>query len=206
MPFIPIDIPISEFIKAHPRTFDTALNESYFTRIDVPHEDYQWAIEDVRKRLEVKLRPCKGKISEVSLHQIARHSLNVGEKFGTEIHRYHMQEILEVIECVDLGYAMNVRPFRHYPLDSFKHVHHNSRSFPKENLLRVWQMKCKGKGNEVEFQNVLLRRTYTELLKVCDETEAQNKCLSVLLNKLYYESVFRDQSKKNRGVDHIYYI
>lgn len=67
MPFTPVQIPLSEIIKANTKTFGIVLYESCFHEFDVPIEDYHRAVEDVRKRLEVKLKVGKGKASEVLL-------------------------------------------------------------------------------------------------------------------------------------------
>lgn len=186
-PAINLTTPISTILKTNP--IRVVVPENEVREYDVSQEVFQSSINDVKQRLKVKLK--SGICSSVLIYQLARHQLNLGEKFGQEIHQYHLPSILDIIECQENGTTVNTRPFNRPPLNGLMHIHHNSTSFRARNILNYWKKKSKGK-DEVKYQNELLTEIYSDLLKNYDSTIAAQKVLTVFLNRLHYECVFRN--------------
>lgn len=183
MSYIPTNIPISQIIK---QTKNYGIfDEAVLTRIEVSADRFGEAEEDVRQRLNVKL--ITGKYSEVLIGQLARHKLQIYERFGNEIHHYHMPGVLEVIESVEKNKTANIRPFNRKPLAGMLHAHHNSNSFPGPNMLRHWK-QLRGSEDEITFQNRLLKKLYFELLEDFESVAAHDKALSILLQQIYFGS------------------
>lgn len=147
MPFKPLTIPVSQIIMQNK---DTGIfSESDFETIEVPFEKIEAAEDNIRKRLNVKM--LTGKYSNVLIEQLARHSLSMYEKFGNEIHCYHMPSILDIIEAIEHGHNINIRPFSKMPLLGLKHAHHNSNTFVVQNIRNTWREKIKGQ-DEIVFE------------------------------------------------------
>jgi len=191
MPFIPLTTSLSSLILHNKHT--GIFSESDFEIIEVPIEKIEAAEDDVRKRLNVKM--TTGKYSEVLIQQLARHSLSMYEKFGNEIHCYHMQTILNIIEAIEHGKTVNIRNFNKPLLLGLKHAHHNSNTFVVQNIHNTWREKIKG-NDEINYQNNLLKEIYFKLLIDYSEQEASDRMLSVLLTKLMYESKFKNSTKQ----------
>jgi hypothetical protein len=186
MPYTPLLTPVSEIILQSP--FNGTFSEEQFEQIDIDKKEYHAAMGDIRERLNVKLKT--GRYSEVLIAQLARHRMNIYEKFGNEIHAYHFQTILDIIENVDSGRSANIRGFKNPLLSSFQHIHHNSNTFIPQNMLNHWRNKY-GQNDEIQYQNMLLKDIYFDLLKDHEDDIAQNKALTALLTKIQYESKFR---------------
>ncbi|WP_417264865.1 hypothetical protein [Brumimicrobium sp.] len=192
MSFIPITTPVSEIINKH--TVNGVFVEDRLEQNVISPDVFQKAKEDVEQRLKVKVK--FGKCSSVLVHQLTRHSLQIFEKFGNEIHHYHFPTMLDIIELVDQGHKMNVRPFnKNGTLAGLKHIHHNSNTFIAQNMVNCWKEKY-GKNDEVSFQNRLLEEIFTGLLNDFPKEIAQKKSLTVLLTKILYESKFRKPQKQ----------
>lgn len=191
MSYIPFTIPISEIINKH--TFNGIFVEDHLEECEISPDVFQKAKDDVEQRLKVKVK--LGKCSSVLVHQLTRHSLQIFEKYGNEIHHYHFATILDTIELVDQGHKMNVRNFNKQPLAGLKHIHHNSNTFIAQNMVNCWKEKY-GNNDEVSFQNVLLQEIYTGLLNDFPKEIAQKKSLTILLTKILYESKFRKVKKQ----------
>lgn len=190
--YIPVLKPISEFINES--DFKVTYSNTEVDDFEVSIEDLEGAIYDVRERLKLKLR--QGKVSSVLINQLAKHKLQVGEKFGNEIHFYHFQTILDTIECVEKGYTMNVRDFRKPLLAHFKHIHHNSNTFVVHNMLNYWK-KMIGKEDEISFQNELLQKIYINLVTNGSSKEvAQKRCITILLGQIQDKNQLREQKRK----------
>lgn len=174
--------------------FRTTFSLDEGVAIPVSSEQLQSALHDVNSRLSLKLK--SGICSQVLKEQLALHHLQLGEKFGDAIHFYHYQTILDTIEANENGHAINIRDFsRNEFLKKYKHIHHNSSTYIKNNVFNHWKKKCKGK-NELVFQNQLLNEVYLELIKTHTEEFARQKSLGVLLNKIHNESIFKDFKDK----------
>jgi hypothetical protein len=186
MSYNPLNISLSDIINENPLkfTFTSEQVEEY----EIPQIDLGNSIEDIKQRLRFKLKT--GYCSSVLIEQLAKHRLNLHEKFGNEFHHYHFPTILDTIRTIENGYENNVRPFKKPLLSGLKHIHHNSNTFIVQNMLGCWRKKFKG-HNEITLQNKLLEGIYDELLKEYPEDIAQKKSLSVLLSKIQYESKFR---------------
>jgi hypothetical protein len=189
--FIPINTPLTKIISDH--TFNGVFHDDQFETFEVSPTKIGEAIDDIKKRLNVKLK--SGKVSAVLLEQIARHKLNIYEKFGNEIHLYHFQTILDTIESVENDLKVNVRPFNRNFLAGLKHVHHNSSTFIAQNLCNHWKSKV-GDKNEMEFQNELLGKIFTQLDPELSSEAASKRALTVLLTQLLTESKFRKPQKQ----------
>lgn len=184
--FIRINTPLTEIILKN--TFNGIFYENQFRTFEVPQTRIDETIDDIKKRLNVKLKT--GKVSVVLLGQLARHKLNIYEKFGNEIHLYHFQTILDIIESVENGVEVNVRPFNRNLLAGLKHVHHNSSTFIAQNLNNHWRSKV-GDKNEIEFQNELLEKIFNQLGHEFSSEDASKRALTILLTQLLTESKFR---------------
>ncbi|TRW27088.1 hypothetical protein FMM05_00105 [Flavobacterium zepuense] len=174
-------------------TYNGIYSEAAFEKFEVDDSDFDAATEDIRQRLNVRLKHAR--YSTVLVEQLARHKLNIYEKFGNELHAYHFQTILDIIEQVENGAVMNVRDFRNEPLAGLKHIHHNSNTFIAQNMLNTWREKY-GKKDEVTFQNSLLTNIFYKLLDEYSPAVAQQKALTFLLNRILYESKFRPLKKQ----------
>jgi len=181
-----LDKPLSKIISEN--SWKSIFTENDVTEIEVSAVPFENSIIDIKARLKTKL--VTGRCSTVLIEQLARHSMGIYEKFLDEIHCYHMQTILDTIECVENGKSANIRLFNGQLLKGLKHVHHNASTFLVNNLLNHWRSKCTGK-NELEYQNELLNNTYNKLLLQLPEEEAKRKALAVLLNQLQTETAFR---------------
>jgi hypothetical protein len=191
--FIRTDTPLTEIISDY--TFNGIFHDDQFETFDVPSTKIDEAIDDIKNRLNVKLKT--GKVSTVLLGQLARHKLNIYEKFGNEIHSYHFQTILDIIESVENGLKVNMRPFNRDLLAGLQHVHHNSSTFASQNLTNYWRSKV-SKNNEVDFQNKLLEDIFNKLDPGLSDEATSKRALTVLLTQLLMESKFR-KSKKQTG-------
>ena len=85
--------------------------------------------------------------------------------------------------------------YRKCPLNGLKHLHHNSNTFPVQNMLNFWKEKCKG-NDEISFQNIQLKKIYFNLLKEFPEDEAEKKTLFCLLYEIQLESKLRKMIQK----------
>jgi hypothetical protein len=191
MSYIPITTPISEIINKH--TVNGVFVEDHLEKNEISPVVFQKAKDDVDQRLKVKVK--LGKCSSVLVHQLTRHSLQIFEKFGNEIHHYHFATILDTIELVDQGHKMNVRNFNKQPLAGLKHIHHSSNTFIAQNMVNCWKEKY-GNNDELSFQNILLQEIYTDLLNDFPKEIAQKKSLTTLLTKILYESKSRKPKKQ----------
>jgi hypothetical protein len=189
--FIPFETPLTDIISAN--TFNGIFRENQFDTFEVPSTEISNAIDDVKNRLNVKLKT--GKVSSVLLGQLARHKLNFYEKFGNEIHQYHFQTILDVIESVENGLSANIRPFNRDLLAGLKHVHHNSSTFISQNMTNHWRSKV-GDKNEVDFQNKLLKDIFYKFDSGLSDEAASKRAVTVLLTQLLTESKFRKPKKQ----------
>ncbi len=91
---------------------------------EVVAEEFDLAIVDTEERLRCKL--VNGKCSRLLIEQIARHRLNIGEKFADRIEFYNASEILDTIEGLEND---NVRhdPFeRTAELIGYSKTHHGA--------------------------------------------------------------------------------
>jgi len=183
-----LEIPISKLLKEN--SFRTTFYVSESEAIEIPESDIKQALLDVDARLNLKLK--SGVCSEFLKKQLALHQLQFGERFGDQIHFYHYQTILDTIELNENGNSVNLRPFTRNPaLKDVYHIHHNSSTYVKENVINVWSKKIKG-TDEIVFQNQLLNDIYLELIKTHTEEIARQSSLKVLLNKLHDESAFKE--------------
>lgn len=208
--------PISELIKQNPFT-------GIYQTEDIKEcsqEELENSIEDIKKRLNIKLKT--GRCSSVLIQQLARHHLQLYEKFGNETHQYHLPTILETLECFDNGQKMNVRTFNGKLLSGLMHIHHNSTTFRVKNIGNHWKEKCRIRfknkkkikpKDEIQFQNELLINIYNELLKLHPPEIAQEKAHIVLLCNLHNETMFNNTENqtgewivftKNKGIN--YYL
>lgn len=187
-----LDIPLSNLLKEN--GFKTTFSPSEATAVEILESELKQALADVNARLDLKLK--NGVCSEFLKRQLAVHQLQLGEKYGEQIHFYHYQTILDTIETNENANVVNLRPFtRNLALSGVCHIHHNSSTYIKENVINVWNKKKKGK-DEIVFQNQLLNDIYLELLKTHEEEIARQSSLKVLLNKLHDESVFKEFKDK----------
>jgi len=199
MDYIPLLTPLSKIIKENPH--HGKFGHEVLINI-IPEIDLKNSIEDLKQRLKIKLKT--GLCSYILIEQLARHNLKKYEKFGSEIHQYHVPTILDTIECVENGAEMNIRPFKKSILHGLKHLHHNSCTFIVKNLENYWKEKCiirfnkkKIKENdEIEFQNELLNEIYKQLLIEHTKEKAQEKAHFILLNNLQNECVFRKMKEQ----------
>ncbi len=191
--FIRLNTPLTEIISEN--TFNGIFHEDQFETFEVSSTKIDEAIDDIKKRFNVKLKT--GKVSTVLIGQLARHKLNIYEKFGNEIHLYHFQTILDIIESVENGLKVNIRPFNRDFLAGLKHIHHNSSTFIAQNLSNHWRSKV-GDKNEIEFQNKLLEDIFNKLDSGLSSEAASKRAVTVLLTQLLTESKFR-KSKKQTG-------
>lgn len=187
-----LEIPISTLLSEN--GFRTTFSVSESEAVEIPESDIKQALLDVNGRLNLKLK--SGICSEILKKQLALHQLQFGERYGDQIHFYHYQTILDTIETNENGNSVNLRPFTRNPLlKDVYHIHHNSSTYIKENVINVWNKKKKGK-DEIVFQNQLLNEVYLELIKTHTEEFARQKSLGVLLNKIHNESIFKDFKDK----------
>lgn len=191
MAFKPIKISLTQIIFDH--TFNGIFREDQFDKIEVTQVEIDDAIKDIKGRLAVKLK--LGRISNVLLLQLARHKLNLYEKFGSEIHAYHFQTILDVIESIEKGLPGNIRPFKGSLLGRLKHAHHNSSTFISQNLCNHWRSKV-GNRDEIQYQNEILEQIYNKISREFSPELANKRTLSILLMQLLTESKFRKQRKQ----------
>lgn len=191
MSHIYLNTPISKLLKQN--SFKVTFSETEVEEYIVPIDEFAVALNDVKERLAFKLKG--GFVSSILLQQLARHTLQIYEKFGDEIHQYHVPSILDILECHENKHKVNIRPFKKLPLKGLEHIHHNSRTFTATNIELVWKAKIKGK-DEIVFQNELLNEIYTELRKEYDENTAKQKSLTVLLVRIHNESIFRKIEKQ----------
>lgn len=199
MSFIPLTKPLSELIKQNPfigkyKTEDLK---------DCDEVELTNATVDISQRLKIKLK--SGRCSSVFIQQMARHHLQCYERFGCEIHQYHLPTILDTIECIEGGQKMNIRPFNGELLSGLQHIHHNSITFRVKNIERYWIEKCRIRFNnkkkikakdEIEFQNELLNEIFKQLLIEHPQEIAQEKALIVLLSKIHNETIFRKSEEQ----------
>lgn len=187
-----LEKPISEMLAEI--NFRTTFLPNEMVEVPISFEQLHSSLHDINSRLKLKLKT--GICSQFLKEQLVLHNLQVGEKFGELIHFYHYSTILDTIEANENGHNVNIRDFtRNDFLKAFKHIHHNSSSYVKNNVFNHWKKKCKGK-DEVVFQNQLLNEVYLELIKTQTEEFARQKSLGVLLNKIHNESIFRDFKDK----------
>ncbi|MEI9918166.1 MAG: hypothetical protein WDO14_05115 [Bacteroidota bacterium] len=191
MAFNPLKTPLSKIIFDH--TFDGIFHEDQFDTFEVSQAEIDDAIKDIKGRLGVKLQ--SGKVSNVLLLQLARHKLNHYEKFGNQIHCYHFQTILDIIESVEKGWQANIRPFNGNLLGGLKHVHHNSSTFISQNLGNHWRSKVAGR-DEIKYQNELLEQIFNKISDELSQEIANKRALTILLTQLLTESKFRKQKKQ----------
>ena len=116
------------------------------------------AIRDTENRLNSKL--VNGKCSRFLLEQIARHRLNIGEKFGDRIEFYNASEILDTIEAVEDG-SVPCDPFARTPdLIGYCKTHHGAFSSVGYSIVRnvrdFWFKNGEIRSErEKEFQEIL---------------------------------------------------
>jgi hypothetical protein len=191
MSFIPFTTPVSKIIRDY--IFSGTWEENSLEELEISETDFNNAVYDVEQRLKVKIK--NGKVSSVLVQQLARHKMQIFERFGNEFHQYHFSSLLDMLELVDKGRKMNVRNFNNKPLAGLKHIHHDSDTFIAKNMENYWKGKV-GTNDELEFQNKLLNDIYSKLLTDYDSDVANKKTITVLLTTLLYECKFRSPKKQ----------
>ena len=114
------------------------------------------AILDTKNRLLVKL--SQGKCSQLLIEQIARHRLNIGEKFNEKIEFYNASEILDMIELLEYD-KINHTDFTGEILIGFSKTHHGTYSGNGSSIVRnikeYWFKKGKIRNDlQNEFQQI----------------------------------------------------
>ena len=114
------------------------------------------AILDTKNRLSVKL--SQGKCSQLLLEQIARHRLNIGEKFNERIEFYNASEILDILELLESD-NVNYTDFTGEILIGYSKTHHGTYSGNGYSIVRNIKEYWFKKGNirnehQNEFQQI----------------------------------------------------
>lgn len=114
------------------------------------------AILDTKNRLSVRL--TQGKCSRLLLEQIARHRLNIGEKFNERIEFYNASEILDMLELLEND-KVNHTDFTGEVLIGFSKTHHGTYSGNGYSIVRNIKEYWFKKGNirserQNEFQQI----------------------------------------------------
>ena len=123
---------------------------------EIERANLEEAILDTKNRLSVKL--SQGKCSQLLLEQIARHRLNIGEKFNERIEFYNASEILDKLELLEYD-KVNQTDFTGEILIGFSKTHHGTYSGNgysiARNIKEYWFKKGKIRNNlQNEFQQI----------------------------------------------------
>ncbi|MGS2763764.1 hypothetical protein [Sinomicrobium sp. M5D2P9] len=126
---------------------------------EIDKDKYEEAILDTRKRLDVKL--INGKCSQFIIEQIARHRMNIGEKYSGKIEFYNASEILDMIERLENNRSMYT-DFTGLVLNGFSKIHHGAYSGLGYSLVRnireFWFKKgVIRKERQEDFKRILLK-------------------------------------------------
>lgn len=177
------------------KRFKLTFEEKDVVPIEILQNDWNRAMADVVGRLGAK--KIFGKISTVLLNQLTRHALQIGEKFGDEIHFYHLPSILDMLDYHDKGKKVNVRQFKKEPLSKLMHLHHNQSTFIQQNVVNYWVSKVKESGlAEEDYQEKLLNTLYQEFLTKYPMDIAYPKAIISLLNKIHMEASFKNSENR----------
>ncbi len=183
--------PISLILKNNP--FEVTFSKDEFEATEINECDIEHSLQSVNIEIDYKLKT--GKCSRVLRKQLAIHRMNGYEKYKDRYHHYHYATIRDIMEAIEAGNQVNIRPFNGKILAGLKHFHHSSETFLKKNILNYWEKKTKGK-NEIEYQNGLLSIIQVELKCKRGVEDVNEKLLQGLLNQIHSESNFRPFDKK----------
>lgn len=124
---------------------------------EVERANLESAILDTKNRLSIRL--TKGKCSSLLLEQIARHRLNIGEKFNKRIEFYNASEIIDMLEFLEND-KINHTDFTGNILIGFSKTHHGTFSGNGYSVVRNIKEYWFKNGNirnerQNEFQQII---------------------------------------------------
>jgi hypothetical protein len=124
---------------------------------EIDREKLDEAVLDTRKRLEVKL--VNGECSQLIIEQIARHRLNIGEKFNNKIEFYNASEVIDMIDLIENDKVEHT-DFTGPILNGFSKIHHGAYSSRGYSIVRnvkeYWYKKGEIRSSRRESFNKLL--------------------------------------------------
>jgi hypothetical protein len=128
----------------------------YCEETEIRRENLGSAILDTKNRLSVRL--TQGKCSRLLIEQIARHRLNVGEKFNERIEFYNASEILDMLEFLENDKVKHT-DFTGEILNGFSKIHHGTYSgngySTVRNIKEYWFKKGNIRNEHLnEFQQI----------------------------------------------------
>lgn len=146
--------------------------------IAVQIEELNDAIIDTQNRLDCKL--INGKCSRLLVEQIARHRLNIGEKFNDKIEFYNASEILDTIESLENNLIQH-KPFERTPdLIGYSKAHHGAYSSIGYSIVRNIR--------EFWYSNGQIRRKLEEdFQKIVGEYESHG--ISAIANAMHSKAL-----------------
>lgn len=139
------------------------------------------AILDTKNRLSVRL--VQGKCSRLLTEQIARHRLNIGEKFNERIEFYNASEILDMLELLEND-KINHTDFTGEILIGFSKIHHGTNSGNGYSIVRNIKEYWFKKGNirnerQNEFQQI--------------KSDYEQHGISVVLNMMHSRAISKKE-------------
>lgn len=149
-------------------------------------DTYNAARNEVQEMLRYHLKN-NGEYSNVLLHQLTRHRMQIGEVFGEALEYYRATDILHAMEAIELN-KIEGNMFRLPPLKSLYKIHHNPMSGFGYSLLLNIKNYWFDKQEHIRKDK---RRNYATILEKVPEGN-----IAHVMNYMHMEAV---HSKKLTG-------
>ncbi|WPR71430.1 hypothetical protein SLW70_16065 [Flavobacterium sp. NG2] len=131
----------------------------------------------------MSVRLIEGKCSRLLLEQIARHRLNIGEKFNERIEFYNASEIIDILDLLEND-KVNYTDFTGEVLIGFSKTHHGTYSGNGYSIVRNIKEYWFKKGN-------IRRELQNEFQQISNDYGHQG--ISVILNVMHSSAMSKKE-------------